>query len=276
MTPDDDVSIKLCDFGCTKVTNTNGGGLMTMAGSPQYAAPEVYERTLDSDGYGVKCDLWSVGVVMFVLLGGYAPFESDNMVELAQMICEGDWDFNEKFWKDVTEPPRDLIRKLLVVNPDERYSANEALDSEWLKMRRTRNAINRSSSARNLTQPATLARAESFDNISLDDLDLMQQPAIALSGPPVPMLWVGRASTDAIQIRREKRQGRAKKMESMNNSMPLAPDLLELYSSDEDEGVRSSPRRGRRNRVRSQSQEEFVVTWERQPSAKGLEDADSP
>jgi len=193
---DDDTTIKLCDFGCSqKLTGPNC--MQDMAGSPQYAAPEVYNRTLDM-GYGKECDLWSVGCVLYVMLGGYAPFEADSVYELAEMVCEGDWAFHDKFWSEISQPPKDLITQLLTVDAEKRFTAEQALDSEWLKRRRRgdrggllRDTYNRSNSLRNLTRTASsdsmdlgamkISRMTSFE--SLDDMDISTANAAPIYAP---------------------------------------------------------------------------------------------
>jgi serine/threonine protein kinase len=102
-----------------------------MCGSPQYVAPEIYQH---AHGYGEKCDLWSAGVVIFVILGGYAPFEAPED-ELPGLICHGRFKFDDPEWTDISVKPKLLIKRLLVVDPDERASIEEALDSEWLMRR---------------------------------------------------------------------------------------------------------------------------------------------
>lgn len=128
-------NIKLADFGCAKLL-TGGKCLKTLCGSPQYVAPELY---LHQDGYDERCDLWSAGIVIFILLSGYAPFEAD-LTELPDLICEGWYTFHSKYWGHISEPPKDLIRSLLLVDPDERATLTEALDSTWLR-RRDRESI---------------------------------------------------------------------------------------------------------------------------------------
>jgi serine/threonine protein kinase len=126
----DDTKIKLADFGCSHPID-GMNCLHTMCGSPQYVAPEIYQHVY---GYDERCDLWSAGIVIFVILGGYAPFEGDEM-ELPAIICEGNFKFDYPEWKDVSDAPMRLIKSLLVVNPDDRATVEESLDSPWLKRR---------------------------------------------------------------------------------------------------------------------------------------------
>lgn len=131
----DDTSIKLCDFGCAKFfqpDTTAYNSFHTMVGSPQYVAPEIYLADLQV-GYGPQCDLWSTGVVIYVLLGGYCPFDADNPFDLSKYICEGYFKFHSKYWNHVPDAPRELIKHLLVVDPVQRWNSKQALDCTWLR-----------------------------------------------------------------------------------------------------------------------------------------------
>jgi serine/threonine protein kinase len=122
-----DTDIKLCDFGCAKVIEN--GLLHTLCGSAQYVAPEVLKQA----GYDQQCDLWSVGVVVYSLLGGYLPFNGEAN-ELPALVCSGEFHFHEKYWADISNEAKYLITSLLVVNPMQRFTAQQALiKSKWLR-----------------------------------------------------------------------------------------------------------------------------------------------
>ena len=127
----DDTKIKLADFGCAHPFIPGEKSLKTLCGSPQYAAPELY---MHENGYDERCDIWSIGVVIFIILGGYAPFEGST-VELPGIICEGFFSFPAVYWDEISENAKSLISKLLVVTPDDRATLVDALDSEWLRRR---------------------------------------------------------------------------------------------------------------------------------------------
>jgi len=137
----DDTKIKLADFGCAHPFIPGKKSLKSLCGSPQYAAPELY---MHENGYDERCDVWSTGVVIFVLLGGYAPFEGSGM-ELPSIICEGYFSFPKIYWEEISENAQNLIRSLLVVDPDHRATLVDALDSEWLRRRDKESVLNRSS-----------------------------------------------------------------------------------------------------------------------------------
>lgn len=91
-------------------------------------APEV----LKNIPYDQTVDMWSVGVIIYVLLCGYPPFANDNQSQLFQSIRMAEWDFIDKDWSGISEDAKDLIRKLLTVDPGRRLTAKEALESKWL------------------------------------------------------------------------------------------------------------------------------------------------
>jgi serine/threonine protein kinase len=125
---DDDTSIKLADFGFAKrVTGVNS--LSTLCGTAQYVAPEILDFQVT--GYDERCDMWSVGVVTYILLGGYAPFEGAPD-ELAQFIIRGDYEFHDKYWADISESAKDMIANMLQVDPMVRLTAEDALRCEWM------------------------------------------------------------------------------------------------------------------------------------------------
>jgi len=125
---DDDTSIKLADFGFAKRVSGDLG-LSTLCGTAQYVAPEILDFQVI--GYDERCDMWSVGVVTYILLGGYAPFEGEPD-ELAQFIIRGEYEFHDKYWSEISESARDMIHNMLQVEPKNRLSAIDALSCEWM------------------------------------------------------------------------------------------------------------------------------------------------
>lgn len=122
-----DLNIKVIDFGfAKKVTSANG--LKTFIGTPGYVAPCILEGV----GYGTKADVWSLGVVLYCMLGGYPPFRDANRQKLFQKIRQGMYKFHEKKWGRVSDDAKELIRRLLTVNPAKRVTAKEALQHRWM------------------------------------------------------------------------------------------------------------------------------------------------
>ena len=97
--------------------------------SATYVAPEI----LKNIPYDQSADMWSVGVILYVLLVGYPPFADSNQSVLFQRIRTGDYEFHETEWKGISEDAKDLIRNLLVVDPLQRWTAKQALQCAWLK-----------------------------------------------------------------------------------------------------------------------------------------------
>jgi len=124
--------VKLANFGFAKVEN-EPDCLITQCGSPLYVAPEI----ISGLHYGKKVDMWSFGVIVYVLLSGRFPFFNNNSTEheLYKMILRGDFDFPKEYnWDDniISCAAKDFIKNLLVVNPEDRMSAKDALKHEWI------------------------------------------------------------------------------------------------------------------------------------------------
>ena len=103
--------------------------LTTQCGSERYVAPEILKKS----AYGTKVDMWSLGVIIYFLLGGELPFAGENQKERFQKIVKGQYDFNPVYWKNISQGAKDLISKLLTVDPNKRISAHEALSSSWIR-----------------------------------------------------------------------------------------------------------------------------------------------
>lgn len=103
--------------------------MSTLCGTAAYVAPEVLD--LKAKGYDERADMWSIGVVTYILLGGYAPFEGP-IEELAVTILKGGYEFHEEYWAHISPEAKDLIASLLQINPEIRVTAEEALQSDWM------------------------------------------------------------------------------------------------------------------------------------------------
>lgn len=86
----------------------------------------------DSSGYGKEVDMWSAGVLLFVMLGGYPPFYDEDNAKLLMAVQEGEYDYPSPYWDGITLTCKDLIDKLLVIDPASRFTAQQALDHSWL------------------------------------------------------------------------------------------------------------------------------------------------
>ena len=119
--------LKLCDFGLSKNFVANKK-MMSTLGTPTYIAPEV----LGDTGYGTSCDMWSCGVILYMLLSGIPPFFGSTPASLLARIRNGPYDFHRKEWTNVSESAKDLVRNLLVVDTEARFNVEQALSHPWI------------------------------------------------------------------------------------------------------------------------------------------------
>ena len=117
--------LKLIDFGLAKYFDGRTE-LESLVGTPNYLAPEVLRRV-----YGLKCDLWSVGVMMYVMLSGKLPFEGDTLQETFERIAIGEYSLNGEVWRNISPHAIDLLNNLLVLDPEQRLTADQALTHVW-------------------------------------------------------------------------------------------------------------------------------------------------
>ncbi|XP_076181264.1 phosphorylase kinase gamma isoform X2 [Ptiloglossa arizonensis] len=129
---DDNLNVKITDFGFARVLNIEDK-LYDLCGTPGYLAPEVLKCNMfeNAEGYGYEVDIWACGVIMFTLLVGCPPFWHRKQMVMLRNIMEGKYSFTSPEWADITEAPKDLIRKLLVVEPKKRISIKEALEHSF-------------------------------------------------------------------------------------------------------------------------------------------------
>ena len=126
---DDDADLKIADFGFAKrITELLPNEVA--CGTPGYVAPEI----LRGDSYGAEVDIWSMGVIVYVLLAGYPPFYDEDQKKLFRKIKEGKYYFHEDYWSHVSPEATDLIRKMLCVNQTERWTAKQLLQHPWITM----------------------------------------------------------------------------------------------------------------------------------------------
>lgn len=125
---DNDVDIKICDFGFAARLDMESPQtcLTRLCGTPQYVAPEILQRK----SYGAAVDMWSSGVVTYILLAGYAPFSEKPNLNFN--ICRGNYSFYPDSWSHVSDEGKDFISQLLTLDPAQRMTAEEALVHPWI------------------------------------------------------------------------------------------------------------------------------------------------
>ncbi|KAL5289798.1 MAPKAPK3 family protein [Megaselia abdita] len=124
--------LKLTDFGFAKETVNEGLSLQTPCYTPYYVAPEV----LGSSAYDKSCDIWSLGVIMYILLCGFPPFYSNTGLAISpgmkKRIRTGQYEFPDPEWKNISLSAKDLIRGMLNVNAESRLTIEQVMGNEWI------------------------------------------------------------------------------------------------------------------------------------------------
>jgi serine/threonine protein kinase len=124
----DDTEVKIADFGLSKIIDEQKM-MQTACGTPGYVAPEV----LNAEGYDKEVDMWSIGVITYILLCGFPPFYAETVPEVFEQIMKAEYDFPEEYWNEISAEGKDFIRHLLVVDTKERLTASQALQHPWLQ-----------------------------------------------------------------------------------------------------------------------------------------------
>ena len=129
----EDLKIKIIDWGCAKRIKKNEK-LNQIEGSTYYIAPEVLRGE-----YNEKCDIWACGVIFYILLCGYPPFNGDSDEEIFAATLKGEFVFPDEEWILVSEDAKNLIKKMLTMNIEQRISALESLQDIWFKNNESKN-----------------------------------------------------------------------------------------------------------------------------------------
>ncbi|MBN3310049.1 DAPK2 kinase, partial [Amia calva] len=136
--------IKLVDFGLAHKLE-EGVEYKSMCGTPQYIAPEV----INFEPLTMAADMWSIGVITYILLSGLSPFQGDTDEETLTNIVEGNYEFDEQHFRQTSDLAKGFIQTLLVKDPRERMTAEESLVHPWIKplnkkqeAKRNRSSIN--------------------------------------------------------------------------------------------------------------------------------------
>ncbi|CAB1330573.1 unnamed protein product [Coregonus sp. 'balchen'] len=127
-------SIRICDFGFAKQLRADNGLLMTPCYTANFVAPEVLKR----QGYDEGCDIWSLGVLLYTMLAGFTPFANgpeDTPDEILSRIGSGHFTLTGGNWDAVSDAAKDLVSKMLHVDPHQRLTAMQVLKHPWIVQR---------------------------------------------------------------------------------------------------------------------------------------------
>lgn len=120
--------MKIGDFGLAR--RISPGRLAPLKyGVPEFVSPEA----VNGEGVGLSTDMWSLGIITYILLSGMSPFRGQDDRETLTSIQAGKWSFDEKYWKEISEDAKDFITKLLVYQSDGRMDVKAALRHPWLE-----------------------------------------------------------------------------------------------------------------------------------------------
>lgn len=118
--------IKISDFGLAKTHENNL--MTTQCGTPSYVAPEI----IAGQGYNQQVDVWSIGIILYIMLCGFPPFYDDDPDKLFEIISQGKIVFPSPHWDGISELAKDLIKKCLTIDPEKRISPALILKHPWV------------------------------------------------------------------------------------------------------------------------------------------------
>jgi len=130
---EDEFNVKVTDFGLAHMRLLPDDDMVSRCGTLYYMAPEVLNT---KHVYTKMCDVWSLGVIMYTLLCGRVPFQSDNAAKLEELILQGELKFMELEWINTSQGAQDLIRSMLCVDTTHRFTARRILDDPWFTVSR--------------------------------------------------------------------------------------------------------------------------------------------
>uniref|UniRef100_A0A8C7LD60 non-specific serine/threonine protein kinase n=1 Tax=Oncorhynchus kisutch TaxID=8019 RepID=A0A8C7LD60_ONCKI len=127
----DPESIRICDFGFAKQLRAENGLLMTPCYTANFVAPEVLKK----QGYDAACDIWSLGILLYTMLAGFTPFANgpdDTPEEILARIGSGKYALTGGNWDTVSDAAKDIVTKMLHVDPHQRLTAPQVLRHQWI------------------------------------------------------------------------------------------------------------------------------------------------
>ena len=133
---DNDLTVKIIDWGCAKTVKKDEK-MDSIDGTLYYIAPEVLNGESDK-----KSDVWSCGVILYILLCGYFPFNGDNDDQIVEAIKSGKVNFIKDEWKHISNDAKELIQKMLEINPNNRFDALECLNHNFFNKKKDKGKKN--------------------------------------------------------------------------------------------------------------------------------------
>jgi len=124
-------NVKLADFGFA--TTCSAYELDDMVGTPPYMAPELAALRADTAKYGKPVDIWAMGVVLYILLSGIHPFQIEDEEQMLDNIQRGKWSWLGPYWAKISKDAQDLIKRMLDLNADTRFTVDQCLAHVWFK-----------------------------------------------------------------------------------------------------------------------------------------------
>jgi len=133
-----DDTVKVIDFGLAQAFKHNQR-MHGVIGTAYYIAPEI----LNNEGYTERCDLWSCGVILYIMLSGYSPFAGQKSSEIFEEVKKGDFDFDKPIWNTISHSAKKLIKRMMEYNPNKRITAEQALADPWFAEHYQRKSVNK-------------------------------------------------------------------------------------------------------------------------------------
>lgn len=128
-----DADVLITDFELSFVLPDGEDLMLRAVGTPGYIAPEVLATLDTGEGYGREIDLWSAGVIMYILLCGFPPFYGDDEEEVYEKTETGDYSYPSPFWDNISDLAKDMIDGLLRLDPRQRLTMDDALSHPWIQ-----------------------------------------------------------------------------------------------------------------------------------------------
>lgn len=154
-------TIKLIDWGGARFFSKQKK-MTKVNGTPYYIAPEVI-----SEVYDEKCDIWSAGVILYVLLCGYPPFNGETDKDIMNAVTKGEFDFPDEEWSVVSKEGKDIIKKMLTYDPKKRIGALECLADPWFKINELKTAENKELAKSSLDNMKRFKRNRKFEQATI-------------------------------------------------------------------------------------------------------------